>query len=153
MKMTLHVEEKGGAGSGHLGHAGRPGKHGGSVPGSIALSVRTGRTAASRQNEAKFLAAVEAGNYQTTDEQHNKGITNSQRVIVVGHGKVLMKEVDTVVYHTGQNAEVELYNISQELGWDIVPETAKTTLDENIGNMYEGDSVTIQSWVNNSAVI
>lgn len=34
MKLKFRIEEKGGAGSGHHGHAGRPGKHGGSLPGS-----------------------------------------------------------------------------------------------------------------------
>ena len=45
-------DQKGGPGSGHYGHAGRPGQRGGSLPGSVAVSVRTGRTAAERQIEA-----------------------------------------------------------------------------------------------------
>lgn len=45
-------DQKGGPGSGHYGHAGRPGKRGGSVPGNVAVSIRTGRTAAERQQEA-----------------------------------------------------------------------------------------------------
>lgn len=50
--VTVRVE-KGGAGSGHWGHAGRPGKIGGSVPGSVAMSIRTGPTAKARQAAAK----------------------------------------------------------------------------------------------------
>ncbi len=50
----IHAEEgqKGGPGSGHFGHAGRPGKRGGSLPGSVAVSIRTGRTAEQRQRAA-----------------------------------------------------------------------------------------------------
>ena len=48
-KLTI---EKGGPGSGHWGHAGRPGQRGGSVSGSIAMSIRTGRTARERQAAA-----------------------------------------------------------------------------------------------------
>lgn len=44
---------KGGAGSGNFGHAGRPGKRGGSVSHSIARSLTTGRDAARRQEAAK----------------------------------------------------------------------------------------------------
>ena len=35
--------QKGGPGSGHWGHAGRPGKRGGSLPGDVAVSVETAR--------------------------------------------------------------------------------------------------------------
>jgi hypothetical protein len=40
---------KGGPGSGHHGHAGRPGHRGGSASGSVAASLRTGRAAAERR--------------------------------------------------------------------------------------------------------
>ena len=46
--MKLVISLKGGSGSGHHGHAGRPGKRGGSLSGSIAVSIRTGRAAAIR---------------------------------------------------------------------------------------------------------
>ena len=46
------VRIKGGDGSGHYGHAGRPGRVGGSVPASVAMSLRTGATAAERQAAA-----------------------------------------------------------------------------------------------------
>ena len=46
--MNLVVRLKGGKGSGHHGHAGRPGKHGGSLPSGVAVSIRTGRAAAVR---------------------------------------------------------------------------------------------------------
>ena len=45
--------QKGGPGSGHWGHAGRPGKVGGSVSGSVAVSIRTGQTARERQATAR----------------------------------------------------------------------------------------------------
>jgi len=47
MKLTLRL--KGGPGSGHWGHAGRLGKVGGSLPGNVALSIRTGKTAEERR--------------------------------------------------------------------------------------------------------
>lgn len=47
-KLTI----KGGPGSGHWGHAGRPGFVGGSVPANIAMSIATGRTARERQAAA-----------------------------------------------------------------------------------------------------
>lgn len=55
--MVKFTVNKGGPGSGHFGHAGRPGKVGGSVPSSVAMSIRTGRTAKKRQEEAAKKAA------------------------------------------------------------------------------------------------
>ena len=52
-KLTIEPRRKGGPGSGHWGHAGRPGQVGGSVSGSVAMSVRTGRTARERQQAAR----------------------------------------------------------------------------------------------------
>lgn len=53
--QQLEEDQKGGPGSGHYGHAGRPGRRGGSVPGSVAVSVRTGRqTAASPHKESEL---------------------------------------------------------------------------------------------------
>jgi len=52
-KLTIEPGRKGGPGSGHWGHAGRPGKVGGSVSGSVAMSIRTGRTARERQAAAR----------------------------------------------------------------------------------------------------
>ena len=46
--------QKGGPGSGHWGHAGRPGERGGSVSGSVAMSVRTGATATQRRLQSKY---------------------------------------------------------------------------------------------------
>ena len=44
---------KGGPGSGNFGHAGRPGKRGGSLPRDVAMSLRTGPTAQERQRAAR----------------------------------------------------------------------------------------------------
>ena len=51
-EQQAEQDQKGGPGSGHWGHAGRPGKRGGSVPGSVAVSIRTGKTARERQAAA-----------------------------------------------------------------------------------------------------
>jgi hypothetical protein len=58
--------EKGGPGSGHWGHAGRPGNRGGSVSGSVAVSIRTGRTARERQAAAKQTAQLRGFEGQAT---------------------------------------------------------------------------------------
>ncbi|MCK9600148.1 MAG: hypothetical protein M0R06_13980, partial [Sphaerochaeta sp.] len=47
---------KGGPGSGHHGHAGRPGKHGGSLPGDVAMSIRTGLAGTERKVKGKVAA-------------------------------------------------------------------------------------------------
>jgi hypothetical protein len=47
--MTLKIVLKGGPGSGHHGHAGRPGQRGGSVSGSVAMSLRTGMVASTKR--------------------------------------------------------------------------------------------------------
>jgi hypothetical protein len=54
---------KGGPGSGNWGHAGRPGKRGGSVPKASGMSLATGQTAQQRQALAKLSPEErEAGN-------------------------------------------------------------------------------------------
>lgn len=56
---------KGGAGSGNWGHAGRPGKRGGSVAHSSGRSMVTGRDASRRQQEARAQAGYFKGNIRT----------------------------------------------------------------------------------------
>jgi len=67
-QITLRIEEKGGAGSGHWGHAGRPSKRGGSLPGSVAMSRHTGKDAAMRRMLAKGYndAALTNDEYDAT---------------------------------------------------------------------------------------
>jgi hypothetical protein len=59
--LVMLYERKGGPGSGHWGHAGRPGHRGGSVAGNIAVSLRTGRTARERQQAAARQQEVRTG--------------------------------------------------------------------------------------------
>ena len=66
-KKREEQAEKGGPGSGHWGHAGRPGKRGGSLPGDVAVSIHTGRTARLRQAEAAGTL-VPPGQFQTIDQ-------------------------------------------------------------------------------------
>ena len=58
---------KGGPSSGHWGHAGRPGKRGGNVSGSVAVSISTGRTARERQATARTLSAWKPMGYRPYD--------------------------------------------------------------------------------------
>ena len=48
-RTVIDLMQKGGGGSGNWGHAGRPGKRGGSAPQSVAMSLSSGPTAATRQ--------------------------------------------------------------------------------------------------------
>jgi hypothetical protein len=61
--MTLKIILKGGPGSGHHGHAGRPGQRGGSVSGSVAMSLRTGKAAAERKAKKSGDASKELSIY------------------------------------------------------------------------------------------
>ncbi len=88
----IHQEEaqKGGPGSGHYGHAGRPGKRGGSVPGNVAVSIRTGKYAANRQaaasphkesplqREAREWEEAQSDAMATVEARNGKLITQEQ---------------------------------------------------------------------------
>ena len=78
-KLTV----KGGPGSGHWGHAGRPGKVGGSLPADVAVSRVTGRTARARQAEArgdvpgKFNQRVARARWLTVLSAHARSLSIS----------------------------------------------------------------------------
>lgn len=59
VKNTIYIRQKGSSTSGNYGHAGRPGKIGGSLPKSMALSVRTGPAFIAKPM-AQELTATEA---------------------------------------------------------------------------------------------
>lgn len=71
--MTLKIILKGGEGSGHHGHAGRPGSRGGSVSGSAAMSIRTGKAAAERK------AAKRAGSKKSVANLKVDSMTSAQK--------------------------------------------------------------------------
>lgn len=80
--------EKGGPGSGHWGHAGRPGSRGGSVSGATAMSIRTGRTARERQAAAKKAGA--GGGLHTKETAKRLSDTMVDRAERYGHAKLPM---------------------------------------------------------------
>jgi hypothetical protein len=74
--------EKGGPGSGNWGHAGRPGKRGGSAPASSALSRRTGATRDIRRQIAKnperdvAIMSANKGGGRTFETPYNAGFVD-----------------------------------------------------------------------------
>ena len=83
-EKQVEQDEKGGPGSGHWGHAGRPGKRGGSLPGDVAVSIRTGRTARERQAAAVANAQMlkslnENGDWSTKNDPDFKSVWISCR--------------------------------------------------------------------------
>lgn len=65
-KMKVGVRKKGGSGSGHFQHAGRPGKHGGSLPGKAGNQARAGMINRIRnlqlldENDPNFISRVDS---------------------------------------------------------------------------------------------
>jgi hypothetical protein len=146
MKVTIKrktikviVALKGGAGSGHYDHAGRPGKVGGSLPGKgvgAAMSIHSGK-------DAKFRQAIAKNNIIPLDEFHTEGVTPSYLAELEGYGKVIVKSIDSGNEYPedGMQAEVDVYDISEELGWDAVPPTDIITDSEGFFKS------TVQGWV------
>ncbi len=145
-KITITFE-KGGAGSGHYGHAGRPGKRGGSLPSGVALSIRTGRDRASRQRLATTTAA----------KDKNKALLNSMRndpIVKFGtyaegqgvsdtySGKLpdgTRVHVKTKSVYGETRAEADVYEITQMLGDEYTDLVPPTVLRE--------DGSSVQLWV------
>jgi len=64
----------GGPGSGHYGHAGRPGLRGGSFPADVAVSIEKGRTAVERQTRTYESAHGDEWNPARLDKEMHKRI-------------------------------------------------------------------------------
>lgn len=130
---------KGGKGSGNWGHAGRPGKRGGSAPKSgigASMSLRTGKSASKRQ------AAAKGDNAQPSVEELLKreikvdegyvdaefsGITNGKFIGELEDGtKVLVKPSDYGgLRPTAAESETQTYETAKLLGYDnlVTPST------------------------------
>jgi len=141
LKVQLIItEEKGGPSSGHWGHAGRPGKVGGSLPGKgagAAMSIRTGK-------DAKFRQAIARKKITPLDDYHASGVSESYPADLEGFGKVLVKGRDPYISDDNDDgffAEVDAYKISEELGWNIVPPTELISDYDNMGFQ------SVQGWV------
>jgi hypothetical protein len=77
--MPTKVSLKGGPGSGHHGHAGRPGQRGGSVSGGVAMSLRTGKAATGRKaNKVSTFDVGTATKFDSIDDVIQYGDENWQ---------------------------------------------------------------------------
>jgi hypothetical protein len=114
-KLTV----KGGPGSGHWGHAGRPGKVGGSLPADVAVSVATGRTARERQAAARGDVP---GKFQSIEQARDWFVSQGMEADLIG---VTNLEAVNVI-------AAEIDRIRGEFGWafDAQPQI------ERIGGSY-----------------
>lgn len=159
---------KGGAGSGNYGHAGRPGRRGGSAPKSglgAAMSLLTGPTAKARQEEAagkvkkptEVTPAILTSNDMALDKVSQNaslgGISESYLVHVKGDGDAIVKP-DGTSWAANSNAEAGAYEVSKALGFDVVP----ITVIRQPNTYQRGDGTTAdvkgstQQWIGDSTV-
>ena len=119
------VVEKGGPGSGHWGHKGRKGKRGGSAP-------RRG-------------AKLGSSPVSSVVSRMGKGQIGANESILISFedgSEAIFKPNDEEMEYGSANSEVLAYELSQDLGWDIVPETVPYEFEEKSGSL--------QRWVPNS---
>lgn len=134
------VEILGGPTSGHRRHKGIPGYKGGSMPGSGQANVFALRAAAEKGKEA----------FEVINDVHPRGAYESHRIRIKGDGDVILKPSESLSpsdVELVQN-EVAAYEISEKLGFEMVPPTTRI---EGIKNA-DGEIVpaSIQSWVSDS---
>lgn len=123
--------------SGNWGHAGRPGKRGGSVPRSVAMSIRTGRDWKKRQaakgeafGSSKVSSSAPLG-------LRERGVNESIILEFKDGTKGIFKQEDMAI--GSAESEILAYELSKSLGWDLVPETIPYT--------HEGQNGSLQKWV------
>ena len=117
------VEILGGPTSGHRRHKGIPGYRGGSLPGSGQANVYALRAAAEKGKES----------FEVIDDNHPRGAYESHRIRIKGNGEVILKPAESLGrgdVELVQN-EVAAYEISERLGFGLVPPTTRI---ENIKN-------------------
>jgi len=138
-KLTIHEEayrRLGGKGSGHWGHASKPGRRGGSLPRSVAMSIRTGRDWEERQKEAKkkkFGTSEEVGSERI--DQDLQGINENTKIIEFDDGSKGVFKYDMV--HGTPEGEVVASEFDKSIGWGIVPETIMYTHQGETGSLQE----------------
>lgn len=164
--LTQDLLGLGGPGSGNWGHAGRPGKLGGSAPGGglgkigaskadspaqrreKSVATRHGSTTPADTRLTSFSAEFQrmAGEARvTTCQGLNTGVQNSYVVTFDNGDKAIWKPFDP---NNGWNhpacAEQEVggYQISEFFGWDLVPQTEFMS--------YKGAKGSVQKWIDNA---
>ena len=157
---------KGGPSSGHWGHAGRPGKIGGSLPAMVALSRTSGRTARARQARAreqgKVQSTITSQKFNTINHRYSRGVTASIVIQIEDDGKAIMKKKE-IVYMSSVDGmddsiqnEVMAYQLAERLDYEgVVPFTVALELQEDKGvggwdEWREGEIVSVQQWVENT---
>lgn len=111
-KLTI---EKGGPGSGHHGHAGRPGKVGGSAPSKLGGGP-----------DADFERAAKPENVQR-ETKLGGGVTDSLLLELKGDGRGVWKANQLA---NNADAEVLADRLDDVLGLDVVPKTVLLPTDE-----------------------
>lgn len=169
MKVKIKIAEKGGAGSGNWGHAGRPGMVGGSAP-TIApaigaqMTILKGRTAAQRQEEARrgkptgsAFSDSAPGNEAAEgmlstskltvneDVNYSPGINVSRVVDIEGDGKAIIKPmVEMTGVRVAAFKEASAYEVAKALGWDdLVPPTVVRSVSDLSQRDLDGMSAAI----------
>lgn len=132
--------ELGSAKSGNWGHAGRPGKRGGSVPRSVAMSIRTGRDWKERQAAKGSKFGSSKVSSSTLLGAKEKGVNDSVILEFKDGTKGIFKQEDMEM--GSAESEILAYELSKSLGWDLVPETIPYT--------HEGQNGSLQKWVDDA---
>ena len=132
----------GGKGSGNWGHAGRPGEVGGSVGRSVAMSLKTGPDCEERKKRGKSGFGSSQIKSATPLDPYDKGVNDSVILEFADGSKGIFKSED--MEHGSAEGEILAYELSEALGWGIVPETIEFTAGGKRGSL--------QKWVDDAEV-
>jgi hypothetical protein len=141
IKHKAIISFKGGPGSGHHGHRGRPGKVGGGLP-DIA-TAGPDRLLMSLMGNAK--------NWRITESDYRKGVSDSYKVHVFGDGQAIVKEGTNEYSDYDKNdpyKERDTYLLAKELGFDnIVPVGSSAYIEDT------GKHASVQQWVSGDVLM
>lgn len=142
-KIVIHVGLKGSSGSGNWGHAGRPGKLGGSVPKATALSATTGPDAEQRRQDKVTLANQQFPEHgfptsQAAQDWANKAYPGTQFDLAAGG-------------HTVINPTLKAYTTVAQKYPDVAKQVKQVSLgpvptkDDVISIARDGSRITLNS--------
>lgn len=149
------VVRKGGSGSGHYGHAGRPGEVGGSVPGKGGSITE--------EELHSMLGNPDLWEEVESDTVH-AGIMPTEKIKIQGDGHAIIKRAltyDDSVFSNIDNystyndpwKEEDMYLLSEELGFDVVPVGARAIDKNGLVETRDGSvghAVSVQQWVDDA---
>ncbi len=128
---------KGGSSSGNFGHAGRPGKVGGSAPGK-----GKGKISKPKLVDSNFAQQAKSGNYERKGDVAIQGMQAKTRKVEMGDGTLGIEKTYTSRIIGMADNDIATYEISKVVGIDNVPEIVKG----------HKDNVTIQEFIPNSVI-